>query len=260
MIEQKNENSAHRDILMREAAHWGAKMGDKIRSVEQRAIRHGSMEEYARGSYLNKLFAQPFIENKGALRVLELGFGSGGNAIRLARLGHRVTAIEACPEALQYAEQGARAYGVEDRIQFLHCDALEISEKFKAGQFDVVCGIGILHHLPGCLKSVLEKIRWLNPKVIVFKEAIGTNPIYFLIRKMLVGKSHSPDERALTHADLKEIARIFQGVRMVYGGAFIPYLVWKGELLSRADHLISNFGPLWRLAKTATIVWKNNCS
>jgi 2-polyprenyl-3-methyl-5-hydroxy-6-metoxy-1,4-benzoquinol methylase len=103
------KKSAHSDILSREAAHWGAKMKSKLGNSVQRVIRHASMEEFARHSCLNKLFAKPFLEKKGVLRVLELGFGTGGNAIRLARLGHKVTAIDIFPESFQYGEQGARA-------------------------------------------------------------------------------------------------------------------------------------------------------
>ena len=68
---------------------------------------------------------------------------------------------------------------------------------------------------------------------------------------------HASYEHALSHADLREICKIFPGVKITYAGAFIPYLIWKGKLFEKIDCFLSNFGPFWRLAKTAVIFWRD---
>jgi SAM-dependent methyltransferase len=50
--------------------------------------------------------------------LLELGCGTGEDAIHLARLGHRVVATDASPEMIRIARHKAIAAGCADRIEF----------------------------------------------------------------------------------------------------------------------------------------------
>jgi SAM-dependent methyltransferase len=50
--------------------------------------------------------------------ILELGCGTGEDAIRLARSGHRVFAIDVSPEMIRIARLKAIAAGVAERIEF----------------------------------------------------------------------------------------------------------------------------------------------
>jgi len=56
-------------------------------------------------------------------RVLELGCGTGEDALRLARRGLRVTATDVSPGMLAVAKAKAEAAGLEGRIRFLRLDA-----------------------------------------------------------------------------------------------------------------------------------------
>jgi SAM-dependent methyltransferase len=51
-------------------------------------------------------------------RILELGCGTGEDAIRLAQAGHRVFAVDAAPEMIRIARLKAMAAGVSERIEF----------------------------------------------------------------------------------------------------------------------------------------------
>ena len=97
-------------------------------------------------------------------RVLELGAGFGGFALAIARMGHRVIAVERSTVRAQYASgQIAEARpGVSDRIEVVSADFLDIR---ISGPFDtVVCWNGF-----GCGPDVfdlplLQRIgEWLSP-------------------------------------------------------------------------------------------------
>ncbi|RMI39988.1 SAM-dependent methyltransferase [Streptomyces triticirhizae] len=67
--------------------------------------------------------------------ALDLGCGEGGDAIHLARLGWRVTAVDISDVALERAAQHAERAGVAERIEWQRHD---LSETFPAGSYDLV--------------------------------------------------------------------------------------------------------------------------
>ena len=67
--------------------------------------------------------------------ALDLGCGEGGDAIWLARLGWRVTAVDVSVTALGRASAYAATAGVEDLIDFQQHD---LAHTFPAGPFDLV--------------------------------------------------------------------------------------------------------------------------
>ncbi|WP_101829649.1 class I SAM-dependent methyltransferase [Frankia canadensis] len=67
--------------------------------------------------------------------ALDLGCGTGGDAIWLAGQGWRVDAVDISPTALERAAGAARAAGVDDRIRWA-CHNLDAD--FPAGAWDLV--------------------------------------------------------------------------------------------------------------------------
>ena len=61
-------------------------------------------------------------------RVLELGCGTGEDALWLARRGAQVTATDASPAMLEIAARKAAAAGVADRIAFAPLDLRDIGD------------------------------------------------------------------------------------------------------------------------------------
>jgi len=75
-------------------------------------------------------------------RVVELGCGSGTNAIYLASQGFDVTAIDVAPTALGIADAKARKAGV--RVRWLLADVLNLPD---LGTFDLVFDRGCYHNV-----------------------------------------------------------------------------------------------------------------
>lgn len=103
------------------------------RSEEARRQRHtttGFDDARARVDDDGRIYLTPealalqVARNWPAEHVLDLTCGCGGNAIAFAREGARVTAIDTSAERLALAGHNARLYGVEDRIELIHDDAL----------------------------------------------------------------------------------------------------------------------------------------
>ena len=67
--------------------------------------------------------------------ALDLGCGEGGDAVWLARLGWRVTAVDVSATALDRALTHAAEAGVRDRIDFQQHD---LTHTFPSGAFDLV--------------------------------------------------------------------------------------------------------------------------
>ncbi len=74
--------------------------------------------------------------------VLEIGCGTGDNAILMAERGHRVTATEIAPGALELARSKARSRDVH--VNFLLLDIME--QDIPGLPFDLVFDRGCFHH------------------------------------------------------------------------------------------------------------------
>ncbi|MEU9647976.1 class I SAM-dependent methyltransferase [Streptomyces sp. NPDC048110] len=68
--------------------------------------------------------------------ALDLGSGSGGDALWLARRGWRVTAVDVSGVAAERLAGHARAHGLGDRVDAVR---LDLRASFPEGRFDLVC-------------------------------------------------------------------------------------------------------------------------
>ncbi|CAM5254758.1 Class I SAM-dependent methyltransferase OS=Streptomyces tendae OX=1932 GN=GUR47_15395 PE=4 SV=1 [Streptomyces tendae] len=68
--------------------------------------------------------------------ALDLGCGSGGDALWLARRGWRVTAVDLSGVAAERLAEHARAHGLGDRVDAVRHD---LRASFPEGRFDLVC-------------------------------------------------------------------------------------------------------------------------
>jgi SAM-dependent methyltransferase len=106
------------------------------------------------------------------LDVLDVGGGTGGFAVPLAELGHRVTVVDPSPDALASLER--RAQDVEVSVRAVQGDAAGLTEVAPPGSADLVLCHGVLEHVddldpafaaltdvlrPGGLLSVLAANR-----------------------------------------------------------------------------------------------------
>jgi SAM-dependent methyltransferase len=84
-------------------------------------------------------------------RALDLGCGTGTNAVYLARHGWKATGVDFVPSAIARARQRAHAGGLNAR--FVAGDVTRLGDLGVVGPFDLVLDIGCFHGIPEALRS-----------------------------------------------------------------------------------------------------------
>src|SRR5262245_23534608 len=108
----------------------------------------------------SRAFYESLLHQNGAnRRVLEYGCGPGSYAFFLARDGAEVTGIDISDVAIRQARERADKEGLKS-ARFERMNAEELT--FPDGQFDLVCGRSIVHHLD-LAKALPEVTRVLKP-------------------------------------------------------------------------------------------------
>lgn len=104
------------------------------------------------------------------LRALDLGCGTGATAVRLARLGIHVTAVDCSAAMLDIARGAAREAGVTEKMVVKHGEAAQLASLFPARSFDVILCHNILEYVddPGAvLRDAARASRGLSAIVSV---------------------------------------------------------------------------------------------
>lgn len=92
------------------------------------------------------------------LDVVDIGGGTGGSAVRIAELGHRVTVVDPSPDALAALGRRARELGVE--VAGLQGDLGSLVGLVGAGGADLVLCHGVLEVVgdPGAALSSISQV------------------------------------------------------------------------------------------------------
>jgi 2-polyprenyl-6-hydroxyphenyl methylase/3-demethylubiquinone-9 3-methyltransferase len=174
----------------REAAHFGAMAGDWWDPNGSSAMLHKLNP--VRLGYIRDQVDQHWGLDECSLRPLEgrraadVGCGAGLLAEPLARLGARVTAVDAAPENIAAARAHALGQGLEIDYRVGSVEALE-------GQFDLVASLEVVEHVadarafvrgladalaPGGLLilSTPNRTRWSRLILILVGEGSGRIP------------------------------------------------------------------------------------
>jgi SAM-dependent methyltransferase len=96
-----------------------------------------------------------------ALDVLDVGGGTGGFAVPLAALGHRVTVVDPSPDALASLQRRAGETGVS--VRAVQGDAAGLLEVVDAGSADLVLCHGVLEHVDEVAPAVRSLAAVLRP-------------------------------------------------------------------------------------------------
>jgi 2-polyprenyl-3-methyl-5-hydroxy-6-metoxy-1,4-benzoquinol methylase len=102
--------------------------------------------------------------------VLVLGCGFGDDAIRIAKLGARVSACDLSPESLAIAETRARRAGVGIAFAAMPAEAMT----YPQDSFDAVVFVDILHHVD-IAATMAEVARVLKPGALVIGDELYTH-------------------------------------------------------------------------------------
>lgn len=150
-------------------------------------------------------FVDQAIE-RNAKRILEIGCGTGEAAAFVARkTGAEVVAIDISDVFLDEA----RAMNTVETLTFRKFDLLA-DDLASLGNFDLIFGNGILHHLVIRLPAVLTALRQLTSErgSLAFIEPNFMNPYCAFIFGTKVGRRWAllePDEMAFRASELRRV-------------------------------------------------------
>ena len=97
------------------------------------------------------------------LTAVDVGGGTGGFAVPLARDGHRVTVVDASPDALAALTRRAADAGVADLIEAVQGDADALTDLLPAGGADLVLCHSLLEVVDDPGKTVGALFDCLRP-------------------------------------------------------------------------------------------------
>ena len=95
------------------------------------------------------------------LDVLDVGGGTGGFAVPLAALGHRLTVVDPNPDALASLQRRAGEAGVE--VRAVQGDAAGLLDVVGPGSADLVLCHGVLEHVDDLAPAVTALVAVLRP-------------------------------------------------------------------------------------------------
>ena len=185
-------------------------------------------------------------------KVLIVGCGFGDDALRVAKLGAEVYAIDISPESLLIARKMSRREGLDIVFEEMPAETL----KYKSDYFDCVIARDILHHVN--IPLVMGEIRRVSKVgAILLINEIYTHSfadrirhsrpveqwLYPAMQRFIYGPGKpyiTEDERKLTEKDLFEIKRLVKVCDLVdYFNLFVTRIVPdRFEILSKIDRLL----------------------
>jgi ubiquinone/menaquinone biosynthesis C-methylase UbiE len=109
---------------------------------------------------LEEIYVDPILAQLPFKQVLDVGAGTGRYALKLAREGANVTALDQSPEMLAVAQQRAQDEGLSIDFQLTSFDA---GLPFADNQFDLLICALVLCHISDMGKTIGEFVRVLQP-------------------------------------------------------------------------------------------------
>ena len=145
-----------------------------------------------------------------ALDVVDLGGGTGGFAVPLARLGHRVTVIDPSPDALAALERRAAEAGVSEQVTAIQGDIDTVFEAVPKKSSDAVLCHGVLEVADDPVEGMLAVAGLLRPGGLA--SVLAANRDALVVVRALGGNVagalaalHGPTPRRFTEDALVEL-------------------------------------------------------
>lgn len=191
--------------------------------------------------------------------LLECGCGVNSYAYNLAATVNSIHGIDISDEAVRQSTVRAGQMGLKNcTFTIMNAETLD----FKDNTFDLVFGVGIIHHLD-LPAFYSEASRVLKPGgKIMFMEPLGYNPFLNLYRK-ITPRLRTPDEHPLLRKDLLLIDKYFKETDISYYHFFtllaVPFRNTKAfngllRLLEAADRFAFRYLPFFKYLAWYTII------
>lgn len=97
------------------------------------------------------------------LQVLDVGGGTGGFAVRVAELGHRVIVVDPNPDALAILDRRSDETGVAERVTGLQGELATVPQLVGVGSVDVVLCHGVLELVDDPRQAMAAVAEVLRP-------------------------------------------------------------------------------------------------
>jgi 2-polyprenyl-3-methyl-5-hydroxy-6-metoxy-1,4-benzoquinol methylase len=193
--------------------------------------------------------------------VMVVGCGFGEDALRLAKLGARVTAFDISADALRVAEKLAIQEGFSIEFNEMPAESLEYCDS----RFDYVVARDIMHHVE-VAQAMQEIVRVAKPNAVFIASEIYSHTIVDKIRRSVLVESLlyprmrrfiygdgdpyiTEDERKLNEVDVAEIVGHLHLLEMDHFYFLTNRLIpERMEWFTRADravlHLLKPIAPI----------------
>ena len=118
-------------------------------------------------------------------RLVDVGCGGGILADSMAQRGANVTGIDMGEAPLAVAKLHQLESGME--VDYLHCTAEQLAER-EAGNFDIVCCLEMLEHVPDPASVIAACATLAQPGASLYFSTINRNPKAYVFA--IVGAEH----------------------------------------------------------------------
>jgi 2-polyprenyl-3-methyl-5-hydroxy-6-metoxy-1,4-benzoquinol methylase len=207
---------------------------DVVRSALETIKREGAPAQPGPGQQPGEV-----IGGTVPLDVVDVGGGTGGFAVALARLGHRVTVIDPSPDALAALERRAAEAGVSESVRAAQGDLATVFDVLEPGCADAVLCHGVLEFVDDAAEGCRTARGLLRPGGVA--SILAANRTAIVLARALGG--HVGEALAALH-DPRGRFGAHDPVPRRFGEQALCDLVEQAGLTVRAVHGVRIFADL----------------
>jgi SAM-dependent methyltransferase len=190
--------------------------------------RGAAWDRYGTGPELRQLVESGRLSPERHRSVLDLGCGTGANAVYLAGQGFDVVGVDFTPIALRQARDRAAAAGVEKTCRFVHGDLSSPSIPGIEQPFDLLVDYSTIDDLPGTTRHAAARTvrRLTRPGSMFFLWCFSVHKknlplIAFGRMSRLLHSQMAPGEEKTLFGDAFDIERLPDPARPPHAACFL---------------------------------------